>query len=477
MRRSAPGAVCTARTTRDRVTSSTGHGRGLATQKRRKSNASAARQRDQVGLRVARARATAVGPSHSPARIAARTSAGLGSSAVCIVPARARALGNRRRLRRGGRREPAAVAHLRADHDRHRGALRRLRDRRRLALAGLPAALRAARDPGRAGAGPPLPAGAADGRVADRARRRGAARRRHVRGRAGRPDPGRDRPAADPQRGHEGRGHRRCPSASGRTGSRSARRGSSPAPRWRSRSARRWRDAESLCCRFAGRSMLVVRARRRGVAGSSAPRARRAGRRPPPRSPAAPSSAQSGPIVRSGGSRPSPSSASASSSRSRRGCRRCSSPPAITDETAGWLLARDGRSPASSGSALLPAPLARRGAERAFLRVAAVVAAAGCVFLALAPARRRRSPSIPLGIVLLGSLPVILELTERRSPSSAATALIWLAGNAGGIVVAVLVQTALGSAGRRVLAAGGDRRARARVRLKEAAAAPRTRAA
>jgi hypothetical protein len=47
---------------------------------------------------------------------------------------------------------------------------------------------------------------------------------------------------------------------------------------------------------------------------------------------------------------------------------------------------------------------------------------------------------IPLGVVLLGSLPVILELTERRSATSAATALIWLAGNAGGIVVAVLVQ-------------------------------------
>jgi len=35
---------------------------------------------------------------------------------------------------------------------------------------------------------------------------------------------------------------------------------------------------------------------------------------------------------------------------------------------------------------------------------------------------------------------MVLELTERRSQSGAATALIWLAGNAGGIVVAVLVQ-------------------------------------
>jgi hypothetical protein len=53
---------------------------------------------------------------------------------------------------------------------------------------------------------------------------------------------------------------------------------------------------------------------------------------------------------------------------------------------------------------------------------------------------------VPLGIVLLGSLPVILELTERRAQtaSSAATALIWLAGNAGGIVVALLVQAVVG---------------------------------
>ena len=91
------------------------------------------------------------------------------------------------------------------------------------------------------------------------------------------------------------------------------------------------------------------------------------------------------------------------------------------------------------GSAVLPAPLARHHGERTFLRVAAVVAAAGCGFLALAPGAAALAV-IPLGFVLLGSLPVILELTERRSQSGAATALIWLAGNAGGIVVAVLVQ-------------------------------------
>lgn len=113
-------------------------------------------------------------------------------------------------------------------------------------------------------------------------------------------------------------------------------------------------------------------------------------------------------------------------------------PAGVSDETAGWLLGAMVLA-GVVGSAVLPAPLARNGKERAFLRVAAVVAAAGCAFLAIAPGAAFVAV-VPLGFVLLGSLPVILELTERRSTSSAATALIWLAGNAGGIVVAVLVQ-------------------------------------
>ena len=49
-----------------------------------------------------------------------------------------------------------------------------------------------------------------------------------------------------------------------------------------------------------------------------------------------------------------------------------------------------------------------------------------------------------MGVVLLASLPVILELTERRAGAAggSATALVWLAGNAGGIVVALAVQAA-----------------------------------
>ena len=115
-------------------------------------------------------------------------------------------------------------------------------------------------------------------------------------------------------------------------------------------------------------------------------------------------------------------------------------PAGVSDSTVGWLLGAMVLA-GVAGSAALPAPLARRGAERSFLRTAAVVGAAGCLLLAVAPSVAALAV-VPMGVVLLGSLPVILELTERRSAAagSAATSLIWLAGNAGGIVVALLVQ-------------------------------------
>jgi cyanate permease len=115
-------------------------------------------------------------------------------------------------------------------------------------------------------------------------------------------------------------------------------------------------------------------------------------------------------------------------------------PAGISDTTAGWYLGAMVIAGVVA-SAVLPPPLVRARRERAFLRVAAVVAAAGCLTMAIAP-HAAPVAVVPLGIVLLGSLPVILELTERRAgrASGAATALVWLAGNAGGIVVAVLVQ-------------------------------------
>jgi predicted MFS family arabinose efflux permease len=117
-------------------------------------------------------------------------------------------------------------------------------------------------------------------------------------------------------------------------------------------------------------------------------------------------------------------------------------PAGVSDTTAGWMLAAMVVS-GVLGSIVLPPAVARHHAERRFLRVAALVAAAGCVFLALAPGAAWVAV-VPMGFVLLASLPVILELTERHAgaASGGAAALVWLAGNTGGIVVAVLVQAA-----------------------------------
>jgi predicted MFS family arabinose efflux permease len=118
-------------------------------------------------------------------------------------------------------------------------------------------------------------------------------------------------------------------------------------------------------------------------------------------------------------------------------------PAGVSDAEAGWLLAAMVLA-GVVGSATLPPAVARRGLERRFLRLAAVVAAAGCALLAVAP-NAAWLAIVPMGVVLLASLPVILELTERRAGAAggSATALVWMAGNAGGIVVALAVQAAV----------------------------------
>ena len=95
------------------------------------------------------------------------------------------------------------------------------------------------------------------------------------------------------------------------------------------------------------------------------------------------------------------------------------------------------------GSALLPAPLARRGMETRFMFVSVIAAALACSWLALRPGFVQAVPAVLLlGILLLTDLPLILELVERRAGDSAgmATALLWMAGNLGGLLLALVVQ-------------------------------------
>ncbi|HUC13401.1 MAG TPA: MFS transporter [Acidimicrobiales bacterium] len=91
-------------------------------------------------------------------------------------------------------------------------------------------------------------------------------------------------------------------------------------------------------------------------------------------------------------------------------------------------------------SALLPPPIARRGAQLPALVVGGVATILGCGLLAAAPGVVSGALGLCLvGLFLLPGLPVMLEVAERRSGdgAGAAAGLIWLAGQGGGIVVAV----------------------------------------
>jgi predicted MFS family arabinose efflux permease len=109
---------------------------------------------------------------------------------------------------------------------------------------------------------------------------------------------------------------------------------------------------------------------------------------------------------------------------------------------AGMLLA------GTIGCGIVPALVARRGAERSYLLLVVVWVAGCCGLLAAVhPVLAADAVLIAaLGFVLLASLPVILELTERRMGAlgGVATGFLLLAGNAGGLIVAVLVDLVVG---------------------------------
>jgi predicted MFS family arabinose efflux permease len=95
------------------------------------------------------------------------------------------------------------------------------------------------------------------------------------------------------------------------------------------------------------------------------------------------------------------------------------------------------------GCAVLPPLVARRGIERGFMRAAVIVGCVGCVALGVIPSLAGRAVVIvAMGVMLLPALPVILTSTERLAGSAAGTAgaIVWMAGNLGGLVVALLVQ-------------------------------------
>jgi len=93
-----------------------------------------------------------------------------------------------------------------------------------------------------------------------------------------------------------------------------------------------------------------------------------------------------------------------------------------------------------ASSAVLPPLIARRGLQLPALVAGGVATIVGCGLLAAAPGVVGGAVGLCLvGLFLLPGLPVMLEVAERRSGDAAAAAagLIWLAGQGGGIVVAV----------------------------------------
>ncbi len=117
-------------------------------------------------------------------------------------------------------------------------------------------------------------------------------------------------------------------------------------------------------------------------------------------------------------------------------------PAGVSETTAGGLLV--GMVIAGIvACAVLPPLVARRHAERGFMRAAVLVGCLGCVALGVAPWLGARALAIvAIGVVLLPALPIILTAAEQLAGAAAGTAgaIVWMAGNLGGLVVALLVQ-------------------------------------
>jgi hypothetical protein len=91
---------------------------------------------------------------------------------------------------------------------------------------------------------------------------------------------------------------------------------------------------------------------------------------------------------------------------------------------------------------VVPPLAATRGAERPVLHASLLVTAGGAALLAVIHVAVGIAVVLAaMGLLLLATLPVVLEVVERRAgpASGTAAALLWMAGNAGGLVVTVVL--------------------------------------
>lgn len=117
-------------------------------------------------------------------------------------------------------------------------------------------------------------------------------------------------------------------------------------------------------------------------------------------------------------------------------------PDGISETTAGALLV--GMILAGvAGCAVIPPIVQRLEVERGFMRLVVVVGCLSCVALGALPSLGARAVAmVAIGVTLLPALPVILTVAERIAGSAAGTAgaIVWMAGNLGGLIVALVVQ-------------------------------------
>jgi predicted MFS family arabinose efflux permease len=118
-------------------------------------------------------------------------------------------------------------------------------------------------------------------------------------------------------------------------------------------------------------------------------------------------------------------------------------PAGVSDHAAGLLLTAMILA-GVVGCAVFPPVVARRAAERRYVYAVLGVTCVACLALATGPAIGIRAALlVAIGLVLLPALPITLVIAEQRSGrhlAGTAGALLWMAGNLGGLAVSLLVQ-------------------------------------
>ena len=117
-------------------------------------------------------------------------------------------------------------------------------------------------------------------------------------------------------------------------------------------------------------------------------------------------------------------------------------PDGVSDTTAGVLLVAMIVAGIVGCAALAPV-VSQRRRERTYMFATVTVTTAGCLLCGASTSLAVRAVVlVAIGLLLLSALPIVLTAAERLAGRLAGTAgaIVWLAGNLGGLVVAVLVQ-------------------------------------